>query len=791
MERRSGPKVAVVGCGPWGRNLADAFAQNEALDSLVDESSYRADQLADELSSRGYNRPFVCSWEDALANTSIDAIALATPAPLHSSMAIAAFSAKKHVFIEKPFALTLEDAIRIQQAATSAERLLLVGHLFQYHPAFVKLKNMIEEGRLGRILHIDSRRLAFGRIREREDVFWSLGPHDISMILALAGEMPAEVTAHGFHHLRPTTADVATANLRFSSGTQAHIMVSWLHPQKERKLTIIGELATIVFDDCEKWQNKLRLFKNSVEWPENVPRAVQVGIETVSLEIQQPLVAECQHFLDCLENNHQPLTNGTEALRVVEVLSCIEAQIRQSDFMRPGRKGVFNHSPGHSSDSWPKLVHPLNNCEPIDHDMGTKIFAGRGYNINGGGSVSENLLSGAQATPDRVPLINLQAQMCKIQEVLDVRMAKVFNHHRYILGPEVHELEVRLAQYCGVAAAITCGSGTAALTLALMALGLQRGDAVIMPDLSFVATAEPVVLLGGIPIFVDVETDCLTINPSLIDAAVTAALRSGHRAVGIIAVDLHGHPADYDELHKAASPHALWIIGDAAQSFGARLGSRKVGSLAHVTTTSFFPSKPLGCYGDGGAVLTDNMELAQLLRSLRQHGLDKGKSNALRIGLNSRLDTIQAAVLLCKMDVLDEELAMREQVAKRYAALLKGGATGAVISLPKPRETAHTCWASYTVRVAKQQHRDFITQYLDSHGIATAIYYPLPFHKQTAYQTFSVVVQEGPSSSSFSSSVAEQACAEILSLPMNPYLTPGAQEHIASTLRDAVRSAVQ
>jgi dTDP-4-amino-4,6-dideoxygalactose transaminase len=367
-------------------------------------------------------------------------------------------------------------------------------------------------------------------------------------------------------------------------------------------------------------------------------------------------------------------------------------------------------------------------------------------------------------------LVDLTPQKVRIQDQLDFRLAKVLNHTIFILGPEVRELEARLADYSGAAHVVTCGSGTAALTLALLALGLQSGDAVLVPDLSFVATVEPIVLLGGVPIFVDVEPQYLTINPSLVDAGVTAAAKAGYRVVGIIAVDLYGHPADYDALHEAAALHRLWVIGDAAQSFGGSSGGRRVGSLARLTTTSFFPSKPLGCYGDGGAVFTNDSELAELLRSLRQHGLDKTKSNGLRIGLNSRLDTIQAAVLLCKLDLLTEEMIQRERVAERYAQLLHG-----VFALPTARDDVRSAWAAYTVRT---KQRDIAKQYLGDHGIASAIYYAVPFHKQLAYQRFPMIDGSCP--------IAERACEEVLSLPMGPYLNFIMQTRIANTLLDAL-----
>lgn len=265
---------------------------------------------------------------------------------------------------------------------------------------------------------------------------------------------------------------------------------------------------------------------------------------------------------------------------------------------------------------------------------------------------------------DKISLVDLTTQRVKLQDKLDTKIAKVIQHGKFILGPEVRELETRLADFAGAAHVVTCGSGTGALTLSLLALGLQPNDAVLVPDLSFVATVEPVVLLGGVPIFVDVEPQHLTIDASLIDAGVTAAEKAGYRAVGIIAVDIYGHPADYDALNEVASRHKLWILGDAAQSFGGSFGGRRVGSLARVTTTSFFPSKPLGCYDDGGAVLTEDEGLAMILRLQRQHDLNETKTNGLCIGLNSRLDTIHAAVLLCKLDLLAEERKKRETLEK-------------------------------------------------------------------------------------------------------------------------------
>lgn len=596
------------------------------------------------------------------------------------------------------------------------------------------------------------------------------------MILGLAGDMPVDVTAKGFHHLRQHIADAATAELSFASGLQAHILVSWLYPQKERKLIVVGDIATAVFDDCEPWEKKLRLFKNNVRWSEGSPEAVQEGVETVDLQTQAPLDAECRHFLDCVKSGRQPVTNSEEALRVVEIIGWIEEQIRQNKSTRFSATknpstSRFNNLLPHSAingGSWTDGTYPRTGQTGQEEDPTLPAVSSHvgSEKITNHNDPTEALVKIA----DPIPLVDLTPQKVRIQDQLGLRLAKVLNHTTFILGPEVRELEARLADYSGTAHVVTCGSGTAALTLALLALGLQSGDAVLVPDLSFVATVEPIVLLGGVPIFVDVEPQYLTINPSLVDAGVTAATKAGYRAVGIIAVDLYGHPADYDRLNEAAARHGLWVIGDAAQSFGGSSAGRRVGSLARLSTTSFFPSKPLGCYGDGGAVFTNEIELAELLRSLRQHGLDKAKSNSLRIGLNSRLDTIQAAVLLCKLDLLTEEMMQREEVAKRYARLLHGA-----VALPTARDDVRSAWAAYTVRT---KQRDTVKQYLRDHGIASAIYYALPFHKQAAYQRFPVIDGSCP--------VAERVCDDVLSLPMGPYLDVTAQSRIAKTLLDAL-----
>jgi dTDP-4-amino-4,6-dideoxygalactose transaminase/predicted dehydrogenase len=733
-------RVAVIGCGQWGQNLVRNFARLRALDAVVDAIPSRADEAAEQLRAQGYRHAVKArNWESVLTDNSISAVVLATPASQHADMAVAALNAGKHVFVEKPLALTVIDGERIQEATRKAGKMAMVGHSFQYHPAFLKLKALVDRGELGRPLHIHSRRLAFGRIRHEEDVFWNLAPHDISMILALVGQYPTSIQAKGIRHLRPHIADVASADLIFANGLHAQILVSWIYPEKERKLIVVGERAMAVFDDCEPWERKLRVFHHRVDWTTGFPEPLQGETETLltAREGSEPLADECCHFLDCIQSGKEPLTGINEGLAVVRVLCAVGEILRQ---------GQIHATPPTSST----LLIPALPARRIADDV--KCTA-----------VDKSL---------KIPLIDLAAQKSKIQDCLRLRLAKVLDHMEFIMGPEVGELESRLCAHSGAAYAVTCASGTDALTLALLALRVQRGDAVLVPAFTFVATVEPVVLLGAVPIFVDVDPDSLTIEPALINAGVAAALDAGLRPVGIIAVDMFGHPANYEALRVAAASattKSLWIIADAAQSFGASINGRRVGTLADITTTSFFPSKPLGCYGDGGAVLTDDAEITTKLRSLRLHGRGADKFDNIRVGLNSRLDTLQAAVLLCKLDVFDDEIVSRQQVASRYTSILHS------IGIARPpilREGVISAWASYTMRSTE---RAYLAAGLKAHGVATAVYYPRPIHKQAAYHAYPIA--------NGSCAVAESACSEVLSIPMHSYLEASTQMHILAVIQ--------
>ncbi|MBV9250231.1 MAG: DegT/DnrJ/EryC1/StrS aminotransferase family protein [Acetobacteraceae bacterium] len=371
-----------------------------------------------------------------------------------------------------------------------------------------------------------------------------------------------------------------------------------------------------------------------------------------------------------------------------------------------------------------------------------------------------------------LPFIDLAAQRRRLGNAMDAAVLRVIDHGAYIMGPEVKALEAELSAFCGAEHVISCASGTDALALVLMAKGVRQGDAVLCPTFTFAATAEVVAWVGATPVFVDSLPDTFNMDPASLIQAIKTAKALGLRPVGVIPVDLFGQPADYDALASICEAHRLWMLCDAAQSFGASYKDRPVGVFGDATSTSFFPAKPLGCYGDGGAVFTDDAELASVMRSLRVHGQGTDKYDNVRIGMNGRLDTMQAAVLIEKLKIFRDEIEARDRVARRYNAAL-----GDMAIVPTVQDGLTSVWAQYTIRVPGYD-RDAIAAALKAKGIPTAIYYPKPVHQQVAYRDYPVAGNGLP--------VAERLAKEVLSLPMHPYLTEAVQDRIVAAVRGAL-----
>ncbi len=377
-------------------------------------------------------------------------------------------------------------------------------------------------------------------------------------------------------------------------------------------------------------------------------------------------------------------------------------------------------------------------------------------------------------TPPMIPFIDVAAQRRRLGGAIDGAVARVLGHCQFILGPEVRAFEAELARFCGARHAVTCASGTDALVLALRARGIGPGDAVICPSFTFCATAEVAALVGATPVFVDVDAATFNINANRIAGAIATAKSAGLTPKAVIPVDLFGLAADHTAVAAAAEKANLFILDDAAQAFGATFNNRRLGTFGHATATSFFPAKPLGCYGDGGAVLTDDAAFAQTIESLRVHGHGSDKYDNVRIGMTSRLDTIQAAILIEKLKIFPDEIEARNRIARHYAEALDG-----IVIVPKVPPGSTSVWAQYTIRVTGGR-RDKLAAALKAEGIPTAIYYPIPLHRQQAYKHYPV--GEG------GVAVSDRLAAEVVSLPMHAYLDEPTQGRIIDATRRALVS---
>jgi dTDP-4-amino-4,6-dideoxygalactose transaminase len=375
--------------------------------------------------------------------------------------------------------------------------------------------------------------------------------------------------------------------------------------------------------------------------------------------------------------------------------------------------------------------------------------------------------------PEPIPFIDLAAQRRRLGASVDEAVSRVLAHCQFINGPEVTELEAALASFSGAKHVVSCASGTDALLMVLMAKGVGRGDAVLCPSFTFCATGEAVALTGAKPVFVDVDEATFNIDAGSLKGGIATAKRLGLKPVAVIPVDLFGQSADHDAIGAIAEDEGLFVLDDAAQAFGASYKGRRLGTFGLATATSFFPAKPLGCFGDGGAIVTDDAELAATLRSVRVHGQGSDKYDNVRLGLTRRLDTMQAAVLLEKLKVFEDEIAARNEVAESYARGL-----GNVVTVPRLANGCTSVWAQYTIRLPKGCDRDGFAAALKAQGIPTSIYYPKSMHQQTAYKAFPVADGGLP--------VSERLSSDVISLPMHAYLDEPTQERIIKAVRGAI-----
>jgi len=372
-----------------------------------------------------------------------------------------------------------------------------------------------------------------------------------------------------------------------------------------------------------------------------------------------------------------------------------------------------------------------------------------------------------------IPFIDVAAQRRRLGKAIDEAVSRVLGHCQFINGPEVTRLEAQLAAFCGAKHVVACASGTDALLMVLMAKGVGRGDAVLCPSFTFSATGEAVALTGATPVFVDVDEATFNMDAASLERGIATARKAGLKPVGVIPVDLFGQSVDHDAVAAVADAEGLFVLDDAAQGFGASYKGRRLGTFGHATATSFFPAKPLGCFGDGGAIFTDDARLAETLRSIRVHGQGADKYDNVRLGLTGRLDTVQAAILIEKLTIFEDEIAARNEVADRYARGL-----GNVVTVPHLAAGCTSVWAQYTIRLPERTDRDGFAAALKAQGIPTAIYYPKSMHQQTAYRHFPVAEGGLP--------VSELLSDDVISLPMHAYLDEATQDRIIAAVRGAV-----
>jgi dTDP-4-amino-4,6-dideoxygalactose transaminase len=372
-----------------------------------------------------------------------------------------------------------------------------------------------------------------------------------------------------------------------------------------------------------------------------------------------------------------------------------------------------------------------------------------------------------------VPFIDIGAQRRRLGTSIDEAVGRVLAHCQFINGPEVTQLEALLAEFSGARHVVSCASGTDALLMALMAKGIGRGDAVFCPSFTFCATGEAVALTGATPVFVDVDEATFNIDARSLERGIATAKKQSLKPKAVIPVDLFGQSADHDAIGAVAAAEGLFVLDDAAQGFGASYKGRRLGTFGHATATSFFPAKPLGCFGDGGAIFTDDAEFAATLRSIRVHGQGSDKYDNVRLGVTGRLDTLQAAILIEKLKIFEDEIAARNRVAERYARGL-----GNVVTVPHVASGCTSIWAQYTIRLPKGTDRDAFAAALKAQGVPTAIYYAKSMHQQTAYRDFPVAEGGLP--------VSERLSSDVISLPMHAYLDEPTQERVIKAVRGAL-----
>jgi dTDP-4-amino-4,6-dideoxygalactose transaminase/predicted dehydrogenase len=732
-------RVGVVGLGYWGPNILRVAHEIEGLSVAAGCDS---DPDALERQRRRYPLlQLVSDPEQLWADDSIDAVVLATPVSTHFSLAKRALDAGKHVLVEKPLAATVPECRALIELADARGLVVMPGHTFVYSPPVLEVKRMLDAGELGRIHFITSSRVNLGIHQRDISVIRDLAPHDFSILLHWLGSANF-VRTIGRDAVVPGVVDIAFIDLGYDDGCLAHLDLSWLAPTKLRRTVLVGDRKMVIYEDTSPEQ--IRVYDRRVEIIEpqsfgEFQLSYRSGdILTPRLDVTEPLKLELQDFVEAVTTGKRPRSDAEFGLEVVRMVQATERSLTEGG-------SVVGLKPGAP--------------EPIEHEP-SQAFRTRPRLATGNG----------RPQPFRVPFLDLGRSTRPLAAAMRECFETIAAEGEFTLGEELERFEHEFATFCGAEGCVGVSDGTAALQLALSALGVGPGDEVITVPFTFVGTVEAIRATGADVVFVDIDPHTRTIAPGSLETAL------GPRTRAVVPVHLYGRPVPMREIRALCNAAGVAVLEDAAQAHGARLGSRRVGALGTAAAFSFYPTKNLGALGDGGAVVSDDLELIETVRSLRHHGSLPDDPNChVREGTTSRLHNLQAALLRLKLPLLERWNAERREAAALYRELL------ADAPLTLPPEDPPFGEQVYHLFVVELDERDRVREGLGARGIETGVHYPLPVHLQPVWRERGYAPGDFPAS--------EALAGRALSLPLFPGITEGEVLAACEALRVAAEES--
>lgn len=687
-------KVGLVGCGYWGKNHLRILKEMDDID-LIYVSDIKKSNLKIPEKTK-----FTEDYTDVLKDSEVDGVIISTPTATHYKLVKDSLMANKHVFVEKPLTTSVNEAKELCEIAKKQNKLLMVGEIFRFNSAVKYMKGIADSGELGDIKYIESRRVGLGPIRNDVSAMWDLATHDIYISNLILKRCPDFVSYQGISH-NGERDDISCLNLRYvMPKILATLYVNWEHPIKERMFIIGGTKKAIKFDDISL-SEKIKIFDKGVdyqslsgEFGEAIALTRDGNIILPIIKFTQPLEEELKHFIKCIRGEEKCISDCYEGLQTIKVLEAAEESKKR-------------------------------------------------------GGIEVEIKNILEEYRKEIKFNDLSRIHNQIREEINTAVGKIIDEDSYILGDKVKEFENNFANFHGVKYGIGLDSGTSALELSLKAFGIGQGDEVIVPVNTFIATASAVVFAGAKPVLVDCGED-YNIDINKIENKIT------ERTKAIIPVHLYGQPADMKKILEIARKYNIKVIEDACQAHGAEYNGKKIGSFGDAAAFSFYPGKNLGGMGDGGMILTNDFEITEKIKMLRNYGQSKKYQHDF-FGYNRRLDALQAAILDVKLKYLKEWNEQRREIAFKYNELLKN-----IQNIILPNEKIGNRHV-YHLFVIRAQNREKLMEFLKERGIDTGLHYPIPIHLQKSYFYLGYKQGDFPN--------AEKYAKEILSLPMFPGMT--------------------